>query len=193
MNKTWIINVQVNTMYLASNTNNFIGTWESPIGLSEFWGNHVRMSAICKENPNDVIIGNGDNFTLKVGKNDTIKWVVSEINPIYDNMRSVCMYGFSISDQEAWNKNLTPPEIVVKDISIPVLLNGFNAEEQPLGNKWMKISMGEISIPQTQVRALATSTSLQYYMKFLILDIENPNNPTVLNYIQIDPIINIVL
>lgn len=185
--KTWIINVQVNTQYMNSIAGT--GTWEAPIGAGQYWLDNVRMAAVSDNPADGIIVGKGDDFTLTVGKDDTIKWIVSEVDPTYLNYRSVCMYGFKQGSN--WDSNLMPPSTEVAEAGFVAMLNGFNAEHAPQG-KYIECTQADISIPKTTVRASAQSCSIQYYMKFLLVDIEDSSNPRVLKYLQVDPTIRIV-
>ncbi len=148
------------------------------------------MSAVS-DDPKDIItVGNGDSFQLTVGKDDVIKWIVSEVNPIYKNQRSVCMYGFEKGSN--WDDNLTPPNTLVTEAAFSAIQNGFNASEEPRGG-YITATTSDISIPQTTVRASAKTASVTYHMKLLLIDISNLNEPKVLKYLKVDPTININL
>jgi len=187
MAKEWVINVQVNTLYVTELSGS--GTWKNPIGGGQHWRDNVRMAAVSNESGDGIVVGTGDKFSLTVGKDDTIKWIVSEVNPIYGNYRSVCMYGFS--EGQGWSENLTPPSTVVQEAGFIAMLNGFNAPNEPQG-KYLECTQADISIPQTTVRAGASSGAIKYYMKLLLVNIEDPKKPVVLKYLQVDPTINIV-
>ncbi len=188
MAKVWTINVQVNTLFLNSISGS--GSWNSPVGSGTYWRNNVRMTAVS-DNPDDAItVGDGDSFQLTVGKDDKIRWVVSEVNPVYNNHRSVCMYGFSQGSN--WDANLTPPNTVITEAAFSSILNGFNAPEQPGGN-FLKASTSDISIPETTVRASAENSDISYYMRLLLLDISDIHSPKILKFLQVDPTIKIRL
>lgn len=188
MSKVWTINVQVNTLHIRNLSGT--GTWERPIGAGEYWRNNVRMTAVSDDPADNIVIGDGDSFALTVSKDDEIKWVVSEVNPIYKNQRSVCMYGFSQGSN--WDSNLTPPNTLVTEAAFAAIQNGFNAPEQPL-SQFLTTAVSDISIPQTTVRAGAQNSSVSYYMRLLLIDTSNLTNPTILKYVQVDPVINIKL
>ncbi len=186
--KVWTINVQVNTAALANYPES--GSWERPAGTGRYWHDNVRMTAVSTD-PNDGIkVGTGDNFVLNVGLNDEIKWVVSEVNPRYINRRSVCMYGFQ--EGSNWDKCLMRPSAPPAQAAFTEVITGFNAQKEPQ-EQWLECNLADISIPQTKVRANAQSASVQYYMKLVVVDIDNVRNPKALKYIQIDPTINIIV
>ncbi|QFY43676.1 hypothetical protein F6R98_14445 [Candidatus Methylospira mobilis] len=188
MSKIWTINVQVNTLYFKQQT--AVGTWEQPVGGNMYWRNNVRMAAVS-DNPADAIsIGDGDSFSLQVGKDDTIKWIVSEVNPIYTNYRSMSMYGFDTGSN--WNDNLTPPNTIITELEVAAVKTGFNAAKQP-AERWIDASTIDISIPQTTVRAKAKNASISYLMKLVLIDVSDINNPRPINFFRIDPTIVIKL
>ena len=187
MPKNWLINAQVNTRYIMSLSDT--GTWKAPIGGGHNWKDNVRMAAVSDDPVDPITVGDGDSFKLEVGKDDTIRWVTSEVNPIYLNHRSVCMYGFSKGYN--WDDNLTPPSTIIKEAGFVAMLNGFDAPEEPSGT-YLKLTESDISIPQTTVRARATSSKITYHMKFLLVDTSKPRKPKVLKYVKVDPTIEIV-
>jgi len=189
MSKVWTINVQVNTLFLSNLAGK--GTWENPIGGEKYFYDDVRMSAVSNDSNDKIIVGNDKDFALTVGKDDQINWIVSEVNPIYKNKRSVCMYGFAQGND--WDKSLTPPNTVVTETAFAALQNGFNAQYEPSGERFVTTSTSDISIPQTTVRSGAVDSSITYHMKLLLLDISNINEPSILKYIKIDPVIKIKL
>lgn len=189
MSKTWTINVQVYAEYI--NTLSGTGTWQSPIGGGQYWSNNVRMAAVS-DNPSDgITVGTGDSFDLTVGKDDKIQWVVSEVNPLYLSGVSVAMYGFQQGDN--WDANLTPPSVDQVEIASVSLLNGFNAEYQPQGDKWLRSTTADMSMPSTRVRAGAKSSVITYHIKLILVDVKDISKPKPLKYVQIDPTITIKL
>lgn len=188
MATTWTINVQVNTRYLYNLPES--GSWENPTGGGQYFKDNVRMTAVNSEDGGKVYIGDGDSFSLNVGADDEIQWVVTEINPLFRNRRSVCMYGFAKGDN--WDANLTNPSATAQQEGFVSMLHGFNAPSEPTG-LYLHASEADVSVPTTTVKARAQSGPVTYYMKLLLVNMQNLNKPEVLKYIQIDPVINIVL
>jgi hypothetical protein len=189
MAKVWTINVQVNTGYMKNLSGT--GTWQAPIGGGQYWRDNVRMSAVSDDVSDTITVGTGDSFGLTVGKDDTIRWVVSEVNPMYLNRVSVVMYGFEQGTN--WDASLTPPSADQVEIASMSLLNGFNAESQPAGDKWWSADVADISLPKTTVRSRAVPSTITYHMKFILVDITDITRPKALNYVKIDPTITIKL
>lgn len=187
MAKTWTINVQVNTLYVANLRGK--GDWKNPIASHQYWRNNVRMTAVSDDPSDGIQVGTGDDFSLTVGAGDIIKWITSEVNPMYRNHRSICMYGFK--QGENWREHLTDPNTVNHEAGFVAITHGFNDDDEPR-KKYIKTSTADISVAQTEVRAHASSASIRYYMKLLLVDTSSLKDPKVLKYLQVDPIIKIV-
>lgn len=190
-NTVWTINVVVNTRalaeYVESSSNK--GSWEQPIGGGKRWENQVRMIATSNQPNGEVFIGNGDSFSLTVGEHDKIRWIVSEINPVVENYRSVCMYGFAKGSN--WEENLTDPHAEHEEIGFMRMTTGFDQPIEP-AKPYVKGTLAEISVPGTKVLHRAKDgASIQYYMKLLLLSYEDIDNPKIEGYIKIDPTITI--
>jgi len=178
--KTWVINVQVNTQYMKNLPGT--GTWESPIEAENSWYNHVQIAAVSDHLADGIVVGDGDSLKLRVGKEDTIKWIVSEVNSFYDNYISVCMYG--LYQEGKWGPKLRRPNSIVTKVGFTAMLNGFNAENEPQ-DQHLKCTVADISIPQTTLRTAATSKDSKYHIRFLLVNIEDPKNPIVMKYLEV--------
>jgi hypothetical protein len=188
--KVWTINVHVDSWALLSAVEGQ-GSWGDPAGSHYVWNDKVFMSAVSND-PNDrVVTGTADSFTLQCERNQTIKWIVSQINPVYlDKKLGVCMYGFA--EGQNWGDRLTPPQAVIHEAAMVAVTTGFNASLEP-SESWLGLSASDISVPETTVRLDASSGWVQYYVKLCLVDLSDPKNPVAKNFVQIDPSLHVVV
>jgi len=186
MSKIWTINVQIDTRYAEKFSGK--GSWENPLGTGEYWGDHVRMTAINNEN-RDIIVGNDKNFSLSVKAEDTIRWVISEIDPLYSNHLSMCMYGFN-TDNDKWNDFFHSPSIIENSMAVTAVTKVGIGGPEPTGD-FLTTTLADISYPQTIARVGSAEGEVKYYMQFLLVDISNAKNPQILKYLQVDPLLKL--
>ena len=184
----WTINVQVNTLALSNLEGS--GSWDSPVGSGKVFLDDVRITAVSNEIGGKVFTGNDSNFNLTVGVNDKVKWVLSEINPIVENGRTVVMYGFEKGSN--WKEAFTDPSSTQTPSAFAHLIRGFDSIAKPTGD-FFAISDALISIPETTVIPRPKAVTVTYHMKLLLLDIKHIDNPTIIKYIQIDPKLTVKL
>lgn len=187
MSKIWTINVQIDTRYALKWSGK--GSWDSPLGSHEYWGDHVRMTAVNDKN-NDVIVGNDRDFSLSVNQEDEIRWIVSEIDPLFSNHLSMCMYGFKTADS-TWQDYFHNPSIIENSMAITATTKIAIGGEEPTGD-FLKTTLADISYPQTIARVGSTGGEVNYHMKFLLVDISNPESPEIMKYLQVDPVLKLV-
>jgi hypothetical protein len=186
MTKIWTINVQVDTRYALKFTGK--GTWENPIGTAQYWSDHVRMTAV-NDVDDKVVVGNDKDFSLSVKSEDTIRWIISEMDPLYSNHLSMCMYGFK-TDNDNWKEFFHNPSIIENSMAVTATSKIGIGGAEPTGN-YLKTTLADITYPQTIARAISTAGEVKYYMQFLLVDIKNPEAPQILKYLQVDPLLKL--
>ena len=186
MEKIWTINVQIDTRYTEKFKDQ--GTWANPVGTGEYWGDHVRMTAVNNVD-NTVIVGNDKNFSLSVKSEDIIRWVVSEVDPLYSNHYSMCMYGFD-TDNDSWKEFFHAPSIIENSMAVTATSKIGIGGPEPTGD-FLKATLADISYPQTIARVGNTKGEVKYYMQFLLVDISNAEDPQIVKYLQVDPLLKL--
>lgn len=191
MEKKWFVNVKINTQFLEKLEGQ--STWKKPIDAGVNWSNNLQILAVSDDPADGIVVGTHANLTLNAGKDDTltIRWLISEVNPLFLDYRGVVMYNFSKKDEPTTPIiTITPKDNAAAQVGCTAILNGFNAESEPQ-DTYLKCTQTGISIPQTTVRANAKTSNLTYNMKLLLVNIEDINNPKVLKHIQVSLRINI--
>lgn len=191
MDKKWFVNLQINTQFLE--TLKGTGTWENPIGAKVNWSNNLRIAAVSDDPSDGIVVDTEANLTLNARKDDyiTILWILSEVNPLFLDYRSVVMYNFHINGGATIPINESRySDTHVTNSEFTAICNSFNAEYEPQGT-YLKCSQSVISIPQTTVKANAKTSSITCQMKLLLVNIEDSTNPKILKYLQVAPTINI--
>jgi len=186
MAKNWTINVQIDTRYAEKFSGK--GSWENPLGTGEYWGDHVRMTAVNNID-SMVIVGNDKNFSLSVKSEDTIRWIVSEVDPLYSNHLSMCMYGFQ-TDNDSWKEFFHAPSIIENSMAVTATSRIGIGGSEPTDD-FLKTTLADISYPQTIARVGNMKGEVKYYMQFLLVDISNVEDPQIVKYLQVDPVLKL--
>ena len=185
MAKTWTINVLVNTRYIEEKIDGS-GTWEEPVGAKKLLEKNVQMTAISDHVSDGIKTGTGDKFSLEVHPRDTIRWIVDQVNPLDEESRGVCMYGFKTGAN--WDSILTPLNARVQEADFVAMTKGFN-DKSRTGAR-LRLETADISVPETTVRKNAKTGTVKYYMKILLLD-TSKTEPEIMKYVQVDPEIHV--
>ncbi|MCV6588749.1 MAG: hypothetical protein OIF57_06935 [Marinobacterium sp.] len=192
--RIWTINVLVNTQFVRSLEGT--GSWDSPVGKGSYWGKNVTIVAKSNELKDGVIIGDGDSFSLRVKPEDEIRWVLSEMQPLREGHRKICMYGFNCSNEPQWLNQLTPLSSTFQESGHVYLKHGFNSPDQPnnINDKLSKSLISEVMVPTATVRTEpkeASEKEVRYYIKLLLVNTNDHKKPIIEKYAQVDPVITI--